>query len=302
MAGFDWNDLKYFLEVARIGTLSGAARVLSADHATVSRRITALEQALGRALFQRATNGYALTPAGEDLLVQAEQMEILALRTSAGSDVASAIGGVVRVVTADGFGNFFLSKHLPSFSETHPRLSVQLVPIQQIQSQTQRDGDIGITLTAGRPRFVAERLADYGLGLYASAAYLAQHGAPASREALRSHRFIGYIEDLLFSRELDYLDEVSPGLRAQLQFSSLLGQVEATLADAGICVLPHFIAERYPALLPVLADAISIQRTYWMNITPEAQRVPRVRALAAFLRALCASTPFPLSPHAKVLR
>jgi DNA-binding transcriptional LysR family regulator len=302
LASFDWNDLKYFLEVARVGTLSGAARVLSADHATVSRRITALEQALGRSLFQRATNGYALTPAGEDLLVQAEQMEILALRTSAGSDVASAIGGVVRIVTADGFGNFFLSERLPAFAETHPRLSVQLVPIQQIQAQTQRDGDIGVTLTAGGPRFIAERLGDYGLGLYASAAYLSKHGTPSTRECLRTHRFIGYIEDLLFSRELDYLDEVSPGLRAQLQFSSLLGQVEATIADAGICVLPHFIAARYAALTPVLPDAISIQRTYWMNVTPEAQRVPRVRALADFVRTQCVSTQFPLSAGAKVLR
>nr|WP_282567839.1 MULTISPECIES: LysR family transcriptional regulator [unclassified Devosia] len=294
--------MKFFLEVARVGTLSGAARILLADHATVSRRITALEQALGRSLFQRGTNGYALTAAGEDLLLHAEQMEVLALRSSAGSDVGSAIGGVVRIVTADGFGNFYLAERLASFAQTNPRLSVQLVPIQQIQSQNQRDGDIGVTLTPGGPRFVAERLADYGLGLYASKSYLHEHGTPEARAALSKHRFIGYIEDLLFSRELDYLDEVSPGLRAQLQFSSLLGQVEATLGNAGICVLPHFIASRYPALAPVLPDEVNILRSYWMNVTPEALRVPRVRALADFVRSLCQTTPFPLSAAAKVLR
>lgn len=292
MSGFDWNDLKFFLEVARIGTLSGAARILAADHATVSRRISALERDLGKALFLRGANGYSLTPAGDDLLVDAEQMEKLALRSGSGSSSGSAIGGIVRIVTPDGFGNFFLAERLRNFAQSHPRLAVQLVPIQQIQTQTQGDAGIGVTLSPGGPRFVAERLTDYPLGLYASQAYLARDGVPASREALRKHSFIGYIEDLLFSRELDYLDEISSGLRAQVQCSSLLGQVEATLSHAGICVLPHFIARRYPDLTPVLAEEVRIVRSYWMNITPEAQRVPRVRALAEFVRTQCSLMDF----------
>jgi DNA-binding transcriptional LysR family regulator len=285
VAGFDWNDLKFFLEVARIGTLSGAARVLGADHATVGRRIAALEHGLGKSLFHRSASGYTLTPAGEGLLGPAEQMEALALRSAAdGEQRGTAIGGVVRLVTADGFGNFFLAERLQQFAQLHPRLTVQMVPIQQIQAQAQREGEISITLSAGGPRFSAERLGDYGLGLYASHGYLEASGEPQSREALKSHRFVGYIEDLLFARELDYLDEVQPALRAQVQCSSLLAQVEATEAGTGICVLPHYVARRRARLRPVLADSVEIRRSYWMNILAGAERTPRIRALAEFVR------------------
>lgn len=293
MTGFDWNDLRYFLEVARIGTLSGAARVLAVDHATIGRRINALERALGQVLFHRSLSGYALTPMGEDLLVHAEQMEALALRSSAAAgQPGAAMGGVVRLTTADGFGNFFLARHLQRFAALHPRLTLQLVPIQQIQPQSQREGDIAVTLTEGGARFASEQLTAYGLGLYASPAYLAEHGVPTRREDLRPHRLVGYIEDLLFSRELDYLDEVLPGLRAQVQCSSLLAQAEATQAGAGICVLPHYLVRRLPGLVPVLPEAIRLRRAYWLNLAPDAERVPRIRALADFLRTLVAETDF----------
>lgn len=293
MTGFDWNDLRFFLEVARIGTLSGAARALGTDHATVSRRINALEHALGQTLFHRSLAGYALTPAGESLLVHAEQMEVLALRSSADSQQpGAAMAGVVRLTTADGFGNFILARHLSRFAAGHPRLTLQLVPIQQIQAQAQREGDIAVTLAPGGPRFASERLAEYGLGLYASPAYLAAHPPLEGREALRPHRLVGYIEDLLFSRELDYLDEVLPGLRAQIQCSSLLGQAEATQAGAGICVLPHYLARRRTGLVPVLPDMVALRRCYWLNTAPGAERVPRIRAVADFLRQLARATDF----------
>jgi len=285
MTGFDWNDLRFFLEVARIGTLSGAARALGTDHATVSRRINALERALGQTLFHRSLAGYALTPGGENLLVHAEQMEALALRSAEGSgQPGAALAGVVRLVTSDGFGNFVLARHLQRFTALYPRLSVQLVPIQQIQAQSQREGDVAVTLTPGGPRFSSQRLADYGLGLYASPAYLADHPPLVTSEDLRPHRLVGYIEDLLFSRELDYLDDVLPGLRAQVQCSSLLAQAEATLAGAGICVLPHYLARRFAGLVAVLPEAVRLRRSYWLNIAPGSERVPRIRALSDFLR------------------
>lgn len=293
MTGFDWNDLRFFLEVARIGTLSGAARVLGTDHATVSRRINALEQALGQALFHRSLAGYALTPSGENLLIHAEQMEVLALRSAEGSGQrGAAMAGVVRLTTSDGFGNFVVARHLHRFSALYPRLTVQLAPIQQIQAQSQREGDIAVTLTPGGPRFASERLAEYGLGLYASQAYLAEHAPLRGRDDLKPHRLVGYIEDLLFSRELDYLDDVLPGLRAQVQSSSLLAQAEATLAGAGICVLPHYLARRFAGLAPVLPDKVQLRRTYWLNIAPDAERVPRIRALADFLRQVVAEEDF----------
>lgn len=293
MAGFDWNDLRFFLEVARIGTLSGAARAMGADHATVGRRIDALERALGQVLFHRSLSGYALTPAGDTLLAHAEQMEEVALRSSAAvGQPSAAIGGVVRLTTADGFGNFLLAPQLERFTTQHPRVTLQLVPIQQIQAQSQREGDLVVTLTAGGARFSSEKLVDYELGLYASPAYLSAHRTPAHREDLRHHRLVGYIEELLFSRELDYLDQVLPGLRAQVQCSSLFAQAQATRAGAGICVLPHYVARALDGLAPVLPTTVSLRRSYWLNMAPDGERVPRIRALADFLRQLVAETDF----------
>lgn len=293
MTGFDWNDLRFFLEVARIGTLSGSARVLGTDHATVSRRINALEHALGQTLFHRSLAGYALTPGGENLLVHAEQMEALALRSAEGSGQPGAtLAGVVRLTTSDGFGNFILARHLQRFAALYPRLSLQLVPIQQIQAQSQREGDLAVTLTPGGARFASEKLADYGLGLYASSTYLSAHQPLRQREDLRPHRLVGYIEDLLFSRELDYLDDVLPGLRAQVQCSSLMAQAEATLAGAGICVLPHYLARRFSGLEAVLPETVRLRRSYWLNIAPGAERMPRIRALIDFLKQVASEEDF----------
>lgn len=285
MSGFDWNDLRFFLEVARIGTLSGAARALGTDHATVGRRISALEHGLGRTLFHRSLSGYAMTPSGETLLVQAEQMEALALRTTEGTaQPGASLGGVVRLTTPDGFGNFFLAPRLHEFATAFPRLSLQLVPIQQIQSQTQREGDVSVTLTPGGARFAVSKLVEYGLGLYASSGFLSGKPAIEKPDDLRNYPLVGYVDDLLFSRELDYLGDILPALRARIQCASLLSQVEATVAGTGICVLPHYLARRHASLKPVLPSVVELRRTYWLNVALDSTRIPRVKAVADFLR------------------
>lgn len=285
MTRFDWNDLRYFLEVARVGTLSGAGRALGADHATVARRIGALEHALRQTLFHRSLAGYALTASGEQLLAHAEEMEGLAMRAAASAaNPGAALAGLVRLTTPDGFGNFFLAGFLERFASTYPRLCLQFVPVQQIQAASQREGDVAVTLTSGGARFSSEKLTEYGLGLYASTGYLDASPALAAGEDLRGHRMVGYVEDLLISSELDYLSDVLPGLRANIQCASLSAQVAATRNGAGICVLPHFIARLFAELVPVLPGAVELRRTYWLNVAPGTARAPRVRAVIEFLR------------------
>lgn len=293
VTAFDWDDLRYFLEVARLGTLSGAARALRIDHATVGRRVSALERALGQTLFDRSLVGYALKPAGEQLLIHAEQMEALALRSAGGlGPPGAALAGLVRLTTPDGFGNFFLAERLEMFVSAYPKLSLQLVPLQQIQAQSQRECDVAVTLTRSGARFVTEWLADYGLGLYATDGYLAAHPQIVVPDDLRSHRMVGYVEDLLVSSELDYLDDVLPGVHANVQCSSLLAQLAATRGGAGICVLPNFVTRAFPELIGVLPDQIQLRRSYWLNIAPAAVKVPRVRAFMDFLRETAAAFDF----------
>lgn len=285
MQRFDWDDLRFFLAVARSGRLTLAARRLGADHATVSRRISSLETALKAKLFERRPQGYTLTAHGERLLAKAESMETDALAIQSeigGADMA--LSGVVRIGAPDGFGTNFLAPRLARFAAASPALEVQLVAMPRLLSLSKREADIAITLAPPKEgKIVARKLTDYRLGLFASPAYL--KGAPplARPDDLHGHSVIGYIDDLIFAPELDYLDEVSKGLRATTQSSNLNAQMELTLAGGGVCVLPHFMTAGRPGLVPVLADAVRIQRTFWLVVHADLKDVARVRTAIDFI-------------------
>jgi DNA-binding transcriptional LysR family regulator len=286
MRRYDWNDLSFFVEVARHGTLSGAARAIGSDHATVSRRIAALEHALGSALFHRSPVGYMLTPAGAELLPHAERVETAAREaTEALGRPQAGLVGKIRLATPDGFGNHFLARHLGEFASAYPQLTIELVTVSQILSLSQREGDLSVTLAPpARGRFQTERLTEYDLAIYGEAGYLAKAPPVRTRQDLRGHRFIGYVDDLIFTRELDYLGEVLPGLNVPLQATSLLGQLNAVLRGDGLCVLPRFIAQQHAALAAVLSGDVRLRRSYWISAHQEHANLPRIRVLRDFIR------------------
>lgn len=282
---FDWNDLQHFLAAARAGTLSGAARRLGVDHATISRRLAALEQALRAKLFERNPRGYNLTQTGERLLASAETIEAEALRAErqvAGE--GQRVSGTVRISTLEAFGNFFLAPLLPRLAQENPKLHLELVSIQQIVALSRREADVVITLKKpDGDRFVAEPLTDYTLFVYGNRDYLKRAGAPRTRADLADHPFAGYIEELIFTRGLDYLDEVVPGLRPRLECSSLHAQMEAAASGFGLAVLPAFVADRNPNLVRVLPRQVSLTRTYWIVAHAEVADVARVRIVRRFI-------------------
>lgn len=287
MRRFTWDDLQFFLAVARSGQLSMAARQLRTNHATVSRRIDRLEQALSTKLFERNPRGYMLTAIGERLVESAEALEREAahFRTEA-SNGASPVAGLLRLSTLEGFGNFFLSERLPSFALAHANLSIELVTIQQTVSLSRREADMSITLTSPRADFYRyEKVTTYRLFIYGSREYLATQPAIERREDLLAHRVVGYIEDMIFTPGLDYHREILPGLRATYQSSSIHCQLQATLKGMGLCVLPHFIARRYDQLAPVLAREIYLERDYWSVMHEDVAAAPRIRALMDFIKA-----------------
>ncbi|HEY8566343.1 MAG TPA: LysR family transcriptional regulator [Beijerinckiaceae bacterium] len=285
MSRFDWDDLRFFLAVARAGRLTVAARRLGADHATVSRRVTALEAALKAKLFERRPQGYALTEHGERLLAKAESMETQALAVSSeigGADLA--LSGIVRIGTPDGFGTAFLAPRMASFGAQFPDLEVQVVAMPRLLSLSKREADIAVSLSPPKEgKIVARKLTDYRLGLYATQAYLDRAAPVTAPDDLHAHAVIGYIDDLIFTPELDYLDEVSRGLRARIQSSSLVAQMNAALSDAGICVLPRFMAAPEPRLVPVLPEAVAITRSFWLIVHADLKEVARIRAAMDFL-------------------
>ena len=285
MERFDWDDLRFFLAVARSGRLTAAARRLGADHATVSRRFTSLEESLKAKLFERRPQGYALTGHGEQLLAKAESMETEALAIQSeigGADMA--LSGTVRIGAPDGFGSTFLASRFAGLAKAYPGLELQLIAMPRLLSLSKREADVAITLAPPKEgKVVARKLCDYRLGLYAAQDYLDAMPPITAAEDLFAHRVVGYIDDLIFTPELDYLDEVAKGLRAHIQSSSVLAQMNAVAAGAGIGVIHHFMAVDEPRLVPVLPESVSITRSFWLLVHADLKDVARVRAVVDFI-------------------
>ncbi|MEJ1157053.1 LysR family transcriptional regulator [Prosthecomicrobium sp. N25] len=282
-----WSDYEIFLAVARSGQISRAGQQLGLNHATVGRRIAALEAALKARLFDRSPRGYQLTGAGERLVASAEAME--AAVRAAESEVGEGdptLTGTVRIGAPDGFGTLFLAPRIGDFCRRHPAVELQIIPIARPFSLSRREADIAIGLSSPEGgRLVSRRLTDYTLGLYATEAYFAERGRPERLEELRRHRGIGYIQDLIFMPEIDYLDEVGSGLRPRITSSSLITQLNAARAGAGLSVLPDFCAAEFPELRPVLGDRIRLRRAFWLVMHEDTRRVARVRHAADFVAA-----------------
>ncbi len=283
----NWDDVRMFLAVARSGQILAASRRLGINHATLGRRVTALEEDLRTRLLIRRTNGCELTAEGEIFFRAAERMEteMLAAQASTGR-IDAAIAGTVRIGAPDGFGVSFLASRLGRLTRRHPELKLQLVPVPRSFSLSQREADIAITIE--RPeqgRLISSKLTDYTLGLYASRAYLDQAGTPDTIDGLKSHPRVGYVEDLIFSPSLNFTGEVMRDWDASFEISSAIGQTEAVRSGAGIGILHDYVARQYPELVAVLPQIV-IRRSYWTTYHETTRDLMRLRAVVEFLREL----------------
>ncbi|MCO5732460.1 LysR family transcriptional regulator [Rhizobium sp. SSA_523] len=283
---FTWDDLQFFLAVARSGQLSTAARQLRSSHATVSRRIDRLEFSLKVKLFERNPRGYVLTPLGHRFVETAEKVEQEAERLQ--EEICGGPGlqrGVVRLSAPEGFSNFFLAQRLPDLAAHSPNISLELVTIQQIMSLSRKEADLAVVLDPPKAGpYYCEQLTEYHLGIFATADYLDAHGVPQCADDLLAHAFIGYIQDMIFAPGLDYLGDVHPRIRPGFQSSSIFSQLTATRNHLGLCVLPMFITNQYQELRPVLPELV-LRRHYWLACHQDLLQVGRVRSVMDFLRS-----------------
>jgi len=295
-AALDWDDLKFFLEVARTRTATGAARRLAVDYTTVSRRIRILEQTLGALLFEKSrSSGFAMTTEGQRLLGYAEAIE--STLQSACEEVAGAglsLSGHVRIGSTEGFGSFFIAPQVSHFQQTYPSLTVDVLPVPHFISLSKREADIAITLERPeRGPYVCTKLCDYQLKLYATPGYLERHGPIHDRSDLPEHTFITYVDDLAFSPELLYLEHAVPSARSVLRSTSVIAQYTAALQGRSLAILPCFLAGPDPRLQPLLAEEIQITRHFWMYCQEDLRALKRVTLLWDYLKA-CAELNEPL--------
>ena len=245
----NWDDLRLFLAVARSESLGRASRVVRLDPATLSRRIKRLEEHLGVALFVKSPQGYDLTEAGARLMGHAETSE-LAFKTGVAElgGAGDALAGVVRIGAPDGCANYVLPQVCAEISVEHPDLEIQIVALPRVFNLSRREADMAISVslpTAGR--MTVQKISDYRLHLAAHENYLKAHNPIERLEDLQGHMVAGYIADMIFDKELDYLDQLG-GAKVQFASNSFSVQFNFVRQGFGIGILHDFAVPIWPGL------------------------------------------------------
>jgi DNA-binding transcriptional LysR family regulator len=281
----DWDDLRVFLAVARAESLSGAGRRLKVDPATVGRRVARLEEDLGRRLFVKSPQGYGLTEEGARLLPHAERAEAAFDGATEALQGPEGLTGQIRLGAPDGCANYLLPQVIARICDQNPGLEVQLVALPRVFNLSKREADMAVAVS--RPeagRLTVQKLTDYRLHLAASRDYLAAHPPIRGREDLKDHRFVGYIPDMIFDKELDYLAEIGVA-PPPLASNSVSVQLNFLRQGAGVGLVHDFALPAAPELLRVIPEVISLKRAFWLIRHADDGRVERLNRFAALLTA-----------------
>jgi DNA-binding transcriptional LysR family regulator len=281
---YDWNDVVYFLEVARQRNLVRAAEKLKVDHTTVSRRIRELERSLNSTLFKRSKSGFTLTEIGLRLLQYAEGMESQAnsMVEAIGIDEADA-GGAVRIAAMEGIGSFYLTKCIGDFNKLYPSIQVELITDTRLLDLSRREADIFVSFF--RPqgkRLSVRKVGEFKISLYSSSTYFDDHPYPKTLKELESHGFIDFIEDHIYSKENRWLSDILRPAHTVFRSTSLVAQYIAVANGQGIAMLPSYVAANDRDLRPVMPELFSM-RDIWLSVHEDLLHIARIKAVTAFL-------------------
>jgi len=279
----DWNDVQFFLAIARAATLAGAARALKVEHTTVGRRLVAMESALGAKLFLRTPDGFRPTRMAEEILPVAEQAEaaLMQIERIALADDERA-EGTVRVTTSESFAGL-LGRWLAELRAKHPRITVDLLTGNARLDLSRREADLAVRFAATTEgTLVCRRVATVGWAVYASRSYVEARGPlPASGE-MRGHDVIGFGESLAQVPGALWIKKYARGANMVMQSGSLPAAVTAALANLGVAVLPCYLANPEPSLVRLTPDVVGT-RDAFLVVHPDLARVARVRVVLNFL-------------------
>lgn len=279
-----WDDLKIFLAVARTESLSGAGRVLKVDPATVGRRIARLEESLGAPLFAKSPQGYAMTDAGQRLMAHAERAEAAmgaAVEELAGQ--AGALSGQIRIGAPDGCANFLLPQVCAAIVADNPDLEVQIVALPRVFNLSKREADMAIGVSPpAAGRLTVQKITDYRLHLAASRRYLRRSPAIRTLDDLREHPVVGYIPDMIFDKELDYLTGIGVE-RVQLASNSVSVQFNWIRQGCGIGIVHDFAIPSAKGLVKLLPQDVSLTRSFYLIRHADDRRMDRLNRFALAL-------------------
>jgi DNA-binding transcriptional LysR family regulator len=283
----DWDDLRYFLALARHGSLSSAAKALHVAQSTVGRRLTSLEAGLGVRLLNRTPEGYVPTLAGEELRAKAERLEAEILtveRDVSGRDVQ--LSGLVRVTCAETVAAHILAPCFAALQASHPDIVIELIPNSRELSLAMREADIAVRLTVPeRHDLIVRRIGSVAFGLYASADYLRDRGTPHMDEGCPGHSLITQLGDDHEMTQTAWLTDLAPRARVAMQTSSHEASVVAAASGGGLACLACFRAETQPGLLRIAASNDPPRATLSLVVHKDNRDVPRIRAALTHITA-----------------
>ncbi len=283
---FDWDDLRFYLAVARHGSTIAAGRALQVNQSTVHRRITALEQRIGRPLVKRHATGYRLTELGVEMVAYAESVEqaVLAFEQHLESARRAAVG-VVRVTCPEPLVyRITQSSLLDRFHARYPGIRVEFVMSDKYLDLAK--GEVDVALRSGDTddnELVGRKVADSIWAVYASRKYVELHGKPERVEDLERHPLVGFDDTMTQHRAAKWLRQVAPNGRIVARNNSVLGLLYAVKAGIGVAPLPTALGDAEEDLVRVLEPIPELARIWRLLTTPELRRTPRVAAFFDFM-------------------
>jgi DNA-binding transcriptional LysR family regulator len=281
----DWNDIRFFLAVARGGSTAAAARSLGVNQSTVVRRIAALEEGLGLRLFHKQRDGYRLTCEGEALLEEAAAIETTVQTfTRRASSLDSALTGSLRVTTAEGMALGLVQKLLNEFHRRHPGIQVNLLIEDRYHDLS--DGQAEVALRAGPPgdgKLVGRKLSDQSWAVYGSRSYVERYGTPATLDDLNAHRLVGFEGALERITPARWLQAVAPRAQVTYRSNSVLGLLFAAQSSFGLTPLPCQIGDPECDLIRVIDPQPELTAGFWILTHPDLHKQPKIRAFFDFM-------------------
>jgi DNA-binding transcriptional LysR family regulator len=277
----DWEDLRFFAALAKHQSLSATARALKVNHATVARRISALEETLGYSLFERRAGGYVLSDPGRSILDDAKAMEAASLSIRDRPALQDGPVGRVCLTTTRSLADIVLAPHLGELSAQFPGVRLEIVTDIRVQSLAQREADIALRL--GHPKdseLTGRRVATITHAFYASQA--------VEQAVMRGETVpvIGYDTDSEGVAEARWLESRFDRAAFGIRSSSNAIQASAAAAGLGVAMLPRFVARQHQALAEIAYSKPMPDRELWMLSPSSLVNVPRVRAVWDGLAAL----------------
>lgn len=287
----DWDHIRVFLAVARVGRVAAAARRLGVQHTTISRQLAALEAELGAALFYRTAGGYLLTAEGESILAAAEAMEQSAV--AIGARVSESVGklsGRVRVWLPPEFASDWLAPHLPTFRKRYPEL--ELLVLVGTRSLDLSRAETELAVQGPRPHqsgLVTSRIGKSAMRLYASRQFVGRRDLHIEdADSARDVPLLIYTAQFQMLQKASWFQPAIAAANVVMQSNSTHLLLSSARAGVGVAVLPQFVARNYDDLVPV-SDAVA-DNDMWLVTHPEFRKDQKVRAVADFLKEIAKSS------------